>query len=107
VKTKLYSYLKNLGACKDALEWIDDNSLSDPQVAWDTCPVLSWLLWLAARHQGGPGWPTRQELVLAARDCAAYYAAYAIETAGGDGQKALADMADIVRKRLYIGEISL
>jgi hypothetical protein len=38
---------------------------------------------------------------------AANAVADAIEQSGGDEQKALADMSDIVRKRLYIGEVEL
>jgi hypothetical protein len=45
---------------------------------------------------------------------AATYAEYAVANAadaiwlsGGDKQEALADMADIVRKRLYIGKVEL
>jgi hypothetical protein len=185
VKTKLYRYLETLEACKPALDWIEEVSLNDPQVAWDTCPDPRWLIWVTEKHQGKPGWPTRQEVVLTACGCAemslhlvpadevrprlaiatarrwaegkatfeecrqaviyavdaanavhstsraayiaAYAAAYAVDTvfavyraagaayhaadaiglSGGDFYKALADMADIVRKRLYIGEISL
>ena len=191
MKTALYKYLEKLEACADALTWVDDNKLSDPQVAWDTCPDPRWLIWVTEKHQGKPGWPTRQEVVLTACGCAemslhlvpadevrprlaiatarrwaegkatfeecrqaviyavdaanavhstsraayiaAYAAAYAVDTvdtvdtvfavyraagaayhaadaiglSGGDFYKALADMADIVRKRLYIGEISL
>ena len=175
MKTALYRYLDNLGACEEALEWVDDNSLNDPQTAWDMCPDARWLIWVVEPHLGKPGWPTRRELVLAACDCAetvahlvpededrlwgvlatvrrwargkatarecekaadkaksaavstsyydahatrnvlaAYHAAYAamraakaIEHSGGDYQKALAYLADIVRKRLYIGRVEL
>ena len=193
MKTALYRYLDELGACEEALEWIEENSLNDPQAAWDMCPHARWLIWAVELHLNKPGWPTRQDLVLAACDCAevslhlvsagedrpriaidtarrwavgeatledcrgvsldaadvvfdatrfagciaaravslsraasavgsaAYHAAFAaiatyhaanavadaIEQSGGDEQKALADMSDIVRKRLYIGEVEL
>jgi hypothetical protein len=186
MKTDLYRYLYTLGACDEALEWIEENSLNDPQVAWDTCPDASWLLWFVAKHLGNPGWPTHRELVSATCDCAeavlylipkgedrpriaietvrrlvageatlkecekavtmachvARYRAYdaravshaayaactvyaacapfatsapyaatraakAIEHSGGDYQKALACLAGIVRKRLYIGRVEL
>jgi hypothetical protein len=70
MKTALYRYLEKLEACADALTWIDDNKLSDPQVAWDTCPDARWLFWVIERHLDKPGWPTHQEVVLAACDCA-------------------------------------
>jgi hypothetical protein len=38
---------------------------------------------------------------------AAYFAAVAIDHSGGDLKKAHADVVDIVRKRLYPGEIKL
>ena len=189
MKTKLCRYLKNLGACAPALNWIDADSLNNSQIAWNTCPDASWLFWVVAKHLGKPGWPTYQEIVLAACDCAeavlhlipdgeyrpriaiytarlwaggwatteeceeaadaayqaaldnahvtytvyaadaAFYAAdaacfavydsgyYASRAAysavraiwrfGGNFRKAHADVVDIVRKRLYIGEVAL
>jgi hypothetical protein len=193
MKTALYRYLDHLGACDEALKWIEENNLRDTQAAWDTCPDARWLFWVTERHPGKTGWPTRQEVVLAACDCAevslylipacedrpriaidtarrwavgeadieecrltgldaadvvfdatrfagciaaravslsraasaayraAHHAVYAANYAsdaanavadaivysGGDKQEALADMADIVRKRLYIGKVGL
>jgi hypothetical protein len=184
MKTKLYNYLLKDCVCSPAsIDWIDKESINDPQVAWDTCQNGSALLWIAMNHLGKPGWPNLQGLVLAACDCvevslplipytenrpriaietarrwaegratleecreassaaddACYYAedpcafdaayaaacascavdapefvsiavdsaAYAIERSGGDRKKALAVMADLVRERLYLGEIKL
>jgi hypothetical protein len=198
MKTDLYNYLLKDCICDPAsIDWIDKDSITDPQVAWDTCQNGAALLWIATKHLGKPGWPNLQEIVLAACDCAgmalplvpdtenrprvavetarrwaegkatleecreassaaadacyrvedpcvsdaAYTAsdaargasdaahsaacascavdapefvsnavdsaAYAIERSGGDRKKALADMADLVRKRLYPGKIKM
>jgi hypothetical protein len=40
MKIDLYEYLGRKQACNEALEWIDENNLSDPQAAWDMCPML-------------------------------------------------------------------
>ena len=63
----LETLLLSLGACEDALLWSEGKTL---KVAWSTCDRGDWLLWLAGRMEGREGWVTRQELVLAACDCA-------------------------------------
>ena len=43
----LKTYLKNLGACPDSLEWARTRKTS--KAAWLACPRADWLLWLAPR----------------------------------------------------------
>jgi immunity protein 5 of polymorphic toxin system len=59
--------LKKLGACEEALEWSKDKDL---KTVWETCERGDWLLWLCGYMADKPGWPTRQQLVLAACACA-------------------------------------
>jgi hypothetical protein len=54
--------LEAMGACDQALEWVEDMT---PAEAWADCPRADWLLWYARRA----GTPHRL-LVLAACDCA-------------------------------------
>ena len=59
--------LRKLGACSDARDWAKGKDLHE---VWITCERADWLLWLAGRMAGEPGWPTRQQIVLAACACA-------------------------------------
>jgi hypothetical protein len=42
----------------------------DLRTMWDTCENGEWLLWFAAHMIGKPGWPSHQQVVLAACQCA-------------------------------------
>jgi hypothetical protein len=66
--TTWYRKLEAVGACKEAVEW----AKSQPSFAeaWETCERGDWMLWLAGIMIGVPGWPTHQQVVLAACDCA-------------------------------------
>ena len=66
--TRLQRRLQALGACSDAVDWCGARTLRQ---AWDESPRADWLLWLAARMMSTSGWPTHQQIVLAACDCAA------------------------------------
>ena len=59
--------LVKLNACEEAREWAIRKDL---HTVWTTCERGDWLLWLASRMVGEPGWHTRQEVVLAACACA-------------------------------------
>ena len=60
--------LKAIGACEEAVIWAKDyDSLGN---AWKACERGDWMLWLVGKMQGKKGWPTRQEIVLVACDCA-------------------------------------
>jgi len=63
----LKEQLTKLGACPEAVKWVGDTTL---QQAWQTCERTDWMLWLCGKMVDKPGWPTRQDLVLAACDCA-------------------------------------
>ena len=58
--------LDSLGACLEAKKWATGKDL---KTVWETCERGDWLLWLCGRMVGAEGWPTRQEVVLAACDC--------------------------------------
>ena len=60
--------LRVLYACQEVRDWATGKTL---QEAWTTCDRGDWMLWLCARMIGQPGWPTHQEVVLAACACAA------------------------------------
>ena len=59
--------LLSLGACSEAVKWIEKRDL---KTAWAECERGDWMLWLCGRMQGKKGWPTHQQIVLAACDCA-------------------------------------
>ena len=59
--------LRSLHACEDARAWAEGKTLAE---IWAKCERGDWLLWLCGRMCGKDGWPTRQELVLAACACA-------------------------------------
>jgi hypothetical protein len=64
---KLSALLRKLGACKEARKFAEMKTLTE---AWSTCERGDWLLWIAARMVGQHGWPTHQQIVLAACTCA-------------------------------------
>ena len=60
--------LQAIGACADAVTWAKEQpSFTE---AWAACERGDWMLWLAGKMRDKPDWPTRQQLVLAACDCA-------------------------------------
>jgi hypothetical protein len=65
--TALDQQLRDLGACGDARRWARGRTLP---AAWAECRRPDWMLWLASRMAGDPGWPTVREVVLAAAACA-------------------------------------
>jgi hypothetical protein len=58
--------LIRLGACNEPRAWCHGKSLAE---AWEQCQRGDWLLWLCARMEGEKGWPSRQDIVLAACAC--------------------------------------
>src|SRR5215471_15219999 len=58
--------LIKLGACSEALSWSKGKSL---KIVWETCERGDWMLWLAGKMIDAEGWPSRQDVVLAACDC--------------------------------------
>jgi hypothetical protein len=65
--TALDQLLKELRACADVRRWARGRTLA---AAWAECRRADWMLWLAGRMAGEPGWPTIEEVVLAAAACA-------------------------------------
>jgi len=63
----LYDLLVKLAARKEILEWARGKPLDQ---AWEECERADWMLWLCERMIGNEGWPTRQQIVLVACDCA-------------------------------------
>lgn len=66
--SKLSRSLKAIGACEEAVTWAKDYETLHG--AWKACHRGDWMLWLCGKMLGRKGWPTRQEVVLAACDCA-------------------------------------
>ena len=64
---KFSSLLDSLRACPEAKIWATGKDL---KTVWETCERGDWLLWLCGHMVGAEGWPTHQEVVLAACDCA-------------------------------------
>ena len=59
--------LRRIGACSEAREWAKGKDFAQ---VWEQCERGDWLLWLCGRMSDKDGWPTRQQVVLAACDCA-------------------------------------
>ena len=64
---QLRARLRKHDACSDAVQWVAKRDLA---TAWQECPRGDWLLWLCAKQIGEAGWPTHQQVVLAACACA-------------------------------------
>ena len=62
--TQFQSLLSDLGACHEAVIWAKGKSLAQ---VWRTCKRGDWLLWLCGKMVDKPNWPTRKQIVLAAR----------------------------------------
>jgi len=62
--SKLSVQLQKLDACKEAVEW--SKPYAELPEAWAKCERGDWMLWLAAKAK----FCTRQQLVLAACECA-------------------------------------
>jgi hypothetical protein len=60
---KYAELLAGLGACGEAVAWSKGKTLEE---AWATCERGDWMFWLVAKMVGREGWPTHQEVVLAA-----------------------------------------
>ena len=65
--SELQERLRELRACEEAVVWVGERDLKR---AWKECQRGDWMLWLCGEMLGKPGWPTRQEIVLAACCCA-------------------------------------
>jgi hypothetical protein len=65
--TKFDALLETLSACSEARTWAKGKDFAD---VWNSCERGDWLLWLSGRMSGKKGWPTGQQVVLAACDCA-------------------------------------
>ena len=69
MKIKDYiSYLKELNACSEAVEW--SGQFETSQEAWDNCERGDWMLWLLGKQAGEPESKSRKKIVLAACECA-------------------------------------
>lgn len=65
---KLHEELIQLRACGEAVEWAKNyDSFAS---AWKECERGDWMLWLCGTMQGKKGWPSLEEIVLVACDCA-------------------------------------
>jgi hypothetical protein len=59
--------LRTLHACEDVRKWAEGKALAQ---VWAECHRGDWLLWLCGKMADKEGWPTREELVVAACACA-------------------------------------
>jgi len=66
-KTEFRNLLKKLHACNEARQWADGLDL---KTAWSTCERPDWLLWLTGTMADKERWPTREQVILSACDCA-------------------------------------
>jgi hypothetical protein len=69
VKTALYRYLDNLGACDGMLVWVERDRIETLEAVWDRCYAGSWMIHLVTSNLGNIGWPTHQEVLLTLWEC--------------------------------------
>ncbi len=67
IMTDLKKLLARLSACNKAVTWANGKMLTE---AWQQCERGDWMLWLCAKMEGAKGWPTRQQIIFVACDCA-------------------------------------
>jgi hypothetical protein len=67
ITDNLRDLLVSLGACSEAVNWVGDRDLV---AAYRECSRADWLLWLASRMAGRPGWPTEHQVRRATAACA-------------------------------------
>jgi hypothetical protein len=65
--TTFKAELQKIGACQEAIDWVGKKTF---KTAWVECERADWMLWLVGKMQGQKGWPTHQQIVLVACDCA-------------------------------------
>ena len=65
--SELQVQLRALSACKEAVVWSKGRTFAE---AWQQCKRADWMLWLCGKMCGAPGWPTQQQIVLLACECA-------------------------------------
>ena len=65
---KVVEYVRSLGACGDAMEWL--MAQKNLAQAWRDCERGDWMLWVLGKQAGEPGCEKRERLVLAACKCA-------------------------------------
>jgi hypothetical protein len=65
--TDCMKLLRTLHACEDVRKWAEGKALAQ---VWAECHRGDWLLWLCGKMADKEGWPTREELVVAACACA-------------------------------------
>ena len=59
--------LRSKGACDEARDWVNGHHMRQ---AYEKCERPDWILWMAGRMAGTPGFPTVEQIILAACDCA-------------------------------------
>ena len=56
-----------LGACKEAVDWVDDRDLP---TAWAECQRPDWMFWLCLEKCGTKGWPSKGDAKTFAKEAA-------------------------------------
>ena len=83
---KFGEWMKSKSACVAAQQ---THGKQTSQEAWDSCKNGDWMLWVAERKFGGPGWPDHIAMVKIA-----YTVARRFEHLAGPGAKAANDAAE-------------
>lgn len=71
--------ITNMGACSDAVEWLEREKFQTSQMAWDKCDRGDWMLWLLGKLSGKPQSDSRKKLVLATCACARLALPYVVK----------------------------
>jgi hypothetical protein len=54
--------ISKLHACSEALKWL--RGQKTPEEAWAKCDRADWMIWLAMKKAGAPGWSPWQDVAL-------------------------------------------
>src|SRR5260221_1252859 len=56
--------LKQLYACDEAINWLEENKFNSLQEAWQVCKRADWMIWLLNKYSGGCNSKLRKKLTL-------------------------------------------
>ena len=101
---KFIKRLEGEQACTEAVEWVNGRGMKR---AYDECERADWMLWIFGKMAGRKGWPTREEVVLAACDCAETSVQHWKKSYPNDDrpQKAIAVARRWAKGRATIGDV--
>jgi hypothetical protein len=69
-KMKPNEYLQSIGACREAVQWVEEGNFETLDAAWQACQRGDWMLWLAGKTCGPVNTPGHRLMTSAKCRCA-------------------------------------